>query len=187
MMKKEVENALKTLREGGLLLYPTDTVWGIGCDATNPQAVENLYALKKREETKAMVCLAADFDMVKNYVGEIPKNIQEVLEKQHRPTTVIYNHPKNVAKNLLANNDTVAIRICDSTFCKKLIKAFGKPIVSTSANISGKDSPKTFSQITDEIKIGVDYIVNLQLEAVNIKPSMIIKPEKNGEIKIIRA
>lgn len=186
-MKKEVKNALKILREGGLLLYPTDTVWGIGCDATNPQAVENLYTLKKRQEAKAMVCLVSDFEMVKNYVGEIPENINSVLKKQHRPTTVIYNYPKNVAENLLANNDTVAIRICDSTFCKKLIKAFGKPIVSTSANISGENSPKTFSQITEEIKKGVDYIVNLQLEAVNVKPSMIIKPEKNGDITIIRA
>ncbi|HLS29500.1 MAG TPA: L-threonylcarbamoyladenylate synthase [Flavobacteriaceae bacterium] len=186
-MKKEVDNALKILQEGGLLLYPTDTVWGIGCDATNPQAVKNLYALKKRDESKAMVCLVSDFEMVKQYVGETPENIQDVLKKQHRPTTVIYNNPKNVAKNLLANNDTVAIRICDSTFCRKLIKAFGKPIVSTSANISGENSPKTFSQITEEIKKGVDYVVNLQLEAVNIKPSMIIKPEINGEIKIIRA
>jgi len=186
-MKKQVEIAIKTLEEGGLLLYPTDTVWGVGCDATNALAVEKLYQLKKRSKEKAMVCLVSDLDMLKNYVKEIPKNIQSILKNQHHPTTVIYNHPMNLADNLLAHDDTVAIRICDSKFCKKLIKAFGKPITSTSANISGEESPKTFSQIHPEIKKGVDYIVNLQLEAVNTKPSTIIKLEEDGELKILRA
>ncbi len=186
-MRKEIEIAIQTLKKGGLLLYPTDTVWGVGCDATNPVAVEKLYALKKRSKSKAMVCLMADLKMVENYVNEIPENIKDFLSQQTTPTTVIYNHPKNIAENLLAKDDTIAIRICDNYFCQELFKYFKKPITSTSANISGLASPKTFAQISPEIIKGVDYVVNLQLESVNTKPSKIVKLEGNGEIKIIRA
>jgi len=186
-MKKEVEQAVKILKEGGLLLYPTDTVWGIGCDATNADAVEKLYKLKKRDKSKAMVCLVSDFRMVKKYVEEIPENLSDFLKKQTTPTTVIYNHPKNIAQNILAKDDTIAIRICESFFCQKLLNKFQKPITSTSANISGIPSPKTFAQISPEIIKGVDYIVNLQLESVNTKPSKIVKLEADGEIKIIRS
>lgn len=186
-MKKEIENSIRILETGGLLLYPTDTVWGIGCDATNPKAVKKLYQLKKRAEHKAMVCLVTDLEMVRGYVREVPEHIEEILGREERPTTVIYNHPIKLAPNLLAQDDTVAIRICQCKFCQKLIHSFGYPIVSTSANLSGDPTPVTFDQINEEIKKGVDYIVNLPLENLHVKPSKIIKLEEDGEIKVIRA
>lgn len=186
-MKKEIENAIRTLRTGGLLLYPTDTVWGIGCDATNPRAVKKLYKLKQRAEHKAMVCLMTDLEMVAGYVKQIPVQIEQILEHQTRPTTVIYNHPKKLAPNLLAQDDTVAIRICHQEFCQEMIREFGYPVVSTSANLSGAATPNSFEQITEEIKKGVDYIVNLPLKTLNSKPSKIIKLEDDGEVKVLRA
>ncbi len=185
-MEKELNNALKILKEGSLLLYPTDTVWGVGCDATAAQAIQKIYRLKKRQESKALICLVSDFEMLQNYVQTIPKNLKEILDQQTKPTTVIYTHPKGVAKNLVASDDTLAIRICKNTFCQALIRALGKPIVSTSANISGEATPKNFSQISSKIKGGVDYVVNLQRETRSSEPSKIIKIEGDGSIKTIR-
>lgn len=187
MIEKEIQNALETLKSGGLLLYPTDTVWGVGCDATNAQAVEKIYHLKKRAESKALICLVNNFKMLKTYVKEVPKQIPAVLAKSKKPTTVIYNAPKGLAKNMIAQDNTLAIRICRDEFCQELIKIFGKPIVSTSANISGENTPKNFTQIHQDIIKGVDYIVNSRREnAVNSAPSTIIKLKKDGHIEMIR-
>ena len=186
-MEKEIENALSALKKGQLLLYPTDTVWGIGCDPTSSGAVQKVYALKEREESKALICLVSSFKMLKDYVSTIPDDLEEVLRRQTKPTTVIYQNPIGLASNLIARDKTLAIRICQNTFCQKLIERFGKPIVSTSANISGEPTAKTFSQITSKIKAGVNYIVNLQQDqTTTVEPSKIIKIEANGVIKTIR-
>lgn len=185
-MEEEIQKALQTLQAGQLLLYPTDTVWGIGCDATNPEAVNKVYGLKRRAESKALICLVSDFEMLKTYIPEIPEQVFDVLKTQNKPTTIIYNHPIGLAKNLISSDDTVAIRIGNTPFCQGLIKAFGKPIVSTSANISGEPTAKSFAQISAEIVKGVDYVVNLQRETVNTKPSTIIKIEADGSLTLIR-
>ncbi len=186
-MEKEIKKAIETLRSNGLLLYPTDTVWGIGCDATSIAAVQKVYALKQRAASKALICLVADYTMLQDYIKHSPPNLKEILERQTKPTTVIYLHPRGIASNLVAQNDSLAIRICHHPFCQKLIRDFGSPIVSTSANISGAPTAKTFGQITSKIKKGVDYIVNLPDESgSNAEPSKIIKIEEDGSIKTIR-
>lgn len=186
-MEKEINKAVETLRNKGLLLYPTDTVWGIGCDATSAAAVQKVYQLKQRAESKALICLVADYQMLTHYVEAVPKSLKTILHQQSRPTTVIYSHPRGVAQNLVVGDDSLGIRICHYPFCQELLRAFGKPIVSTSANISGAPTAKTFAQITSKIKKGVDYIVNLPEEQrSDPKPSKIIKIEEDGSIKIIR-
>lgn len=186
MMEKEIQKSLKILREGKLLLYPTDTVWGIGCDATNEKAVAAVYELKKREESKALVCLVSDFDMLKEFVEIIPPSVYDILKNNLHPTTIIYKNPMGVAENLIAKDRTLAIRICRDEFCKGLIDRFGKPIVSTSANISGDRTPGTFAQIGKEILNGVDYIVNLHRDRQQARPSTIIKVESDGKTTLIR-
>ncbi|HZW63229.1 MAG TPA: L-threonylcarbamoyladenylate synthase [Flavobacteriaceae bacterium] len=185
-MNKELENTLKTLSEGGLILYPTDTVWGIGCDATNPQAVEKVYQLKKRHDSKALICLAADDRMLKNYIEQIPQMALTILEIANKPTTIIYDGAKNLAPNLIAADRTIAFRIPDDEFCFRLLRKFNKPIVSTSANISGQPTPKSFKEISNEIIKGVDYVVNLHREKICTSPSAIIKLSTDGQVKIIR-
>lgn len=180
-------NCLKTLNENGLILYPTDTVWGIGCDATNPEAVKKVYALKNRHDSKALVCLVADIDMLKSYIKSVPEFAIDTILSATKPTTIIYNNPIGFADNLIASDHTIAIRIPKNDFCIELIKSFKKPIVSTSANISGAITPKCFEEISDHILKGVDYVVNLQNEKKNAKPSSIIKLEKDGSVTIIRA
>lgn len=186
-MRDEIQKSLQVLKKGGLLLYPTDTVWGIGCDATCAAAVQKIYTLKQREESKALICLVSDFKMLKLFVQEIPLSVKTVLESCKKPTTVIYNHPVGVAANLIAGNHTLAIRICADEFCNTLIKKLGRPLVSTSANISGQPTPKSFQEISDEIKNGVDYIVNLHRNQTDKEPSTILKIEKDGSVKTIRA
>lgn len=186
MLEEELKKALDILVKGDLLLYPTDTVWGIGCDATNPEAVNKVYQLKQRAESKALICLVSDFEMIKTYIPEIPTQVKAILNAKHTPTTIIYNQPHGLAKNLISSDNTVAMRIGHTPFCQGLIKAFGKPIVSTSANISGQATAKSFAQISPEIVKGVDYVVNLQRETVNTKPSTIIKVEADGSLTIIR-
>lgn len=187
-MEAQIQKALEVLKSGKTILYPTDTVWGIGCDATNALAVQQIYTLKKRDERKALVCLVADFNMLENYVSSVPKEVFEILKYRKNPTTVIYNNPQKIAPNLIAENNTLALRICQDEFCQKLIKRLGKPIVSSSANISGTPTPQAFEQIQDEIKESVDYIVNLrQQKTETAKPSTIIKVDSKGHAKTIRA
>jgi L-threonylcarbamoyladenylate synthase len=185
-MLNELNNTIKTLKQGGLILYPTDTVWGLGCDATNFLAVEKLFKLKNREDQKTMICLVSDFNMLNYYVEEIPGAAYSILEYASDPTTIIYDKPLRVTENLIAPDDTLAIRMVKEGFCGDLLKRFKKPIVSTSANISGKPTPKSFQEIEDYILKGVDYVVNLERRNKSSKPSSIIKLSNNGEVKVIR-
>jgi L-threonylcarbamoyladenylate synthase len=184
--ENDIEQCLKVLKEGGLILYPTDTVWGIGCDATNEKAVERIYKLKKRPESKAMIVLLATEQEVLQHVAAPDLQLFDYLQEVKKPTTVIYEGAIGFADNLVADDGSVAIRICNEIFCRHLIKRFWKPIVSTSANISGKPVPKIFTEITDEIKQGVDYIVQYrQDDTIIAEPSSLIRWE-NGSLTVLR-
>ncbi|MDX1462410.1 MAG: L-threonylcarbamoyladenylate synthase [Marinirhabdus sp.] len=185
-MKNDIENAMATLKRGGLILYPTDTVWGIGCDATNADAVDKVYALKKRVESKALICLVHDFKMLNQFVEEIPEVAYDILKYAVKPTTIIYDDPIRVATNLIAEDNSLAIRVAKDPFCKTLIRKFRKPIVSTSANISGKPTPRTFAEISDDIKNGVDYVVQHNQKSKSAQPSAIIKLTLDGSVTVIR-
>lgn len=185
-MQQEIEHALATLRQGGIVLYPTDTVWGIGCDATNEAAVQKVFQLKNRQESKALICLVSTTEMLKQIVGRIPNAVLQILKNPSNPTTVIYENPKGVAKNLIAGDNTLAIRIVKDEFCEQLIEKLGKPIVSTSANISAEKTPQSFQEISQEILEGVDYIVNLHRQKQGGKTSTIIKLNREGEMVVIR-
>lgn len=186
MLQDEVNKTLKVLKQGGIILYPTDTIWGIGCDATNPEAVQRIYELKQRAETKSMICLVSDFRMLNQYVETVPEVAYDILKYANKPTTVIYDRPRRVAENVIASDNTLAIRVVRDKFCNTLIKRFRKPIVSTSANISGAPSALSFKEISEDILKGVDYVVNLQREKKQTKASSIIKLSGDGMVKIIR-
>ena len=182
----ELKNSLKILQHDKLLLYPTDTVWGIGCDATSEIAVAKVFEIKQRSESKSLIILVDGTEMLQKYIPTISKDILRLLSKTTRPTTIIYNNPIGLAKNVVASDNTVAIRIAQNDFCKQLISKFGKPIVSTSANISGNPTPKSFKEIEPPILDSVDYIVNLHREVVNDKSSTILKVAENGDIIVLR-
>jgi L-threonylcarbamoyladenylate synthase len=186
-MHNEIKNALEVLRNGGLILYPTDTVWGIGCDAANPEAVQKIFKLKERVDSKALICLVADDRMLKKYVKEIPSAAFDIIDITDSPTTIIYDEAQNLAQNLIAEDGTIAIRIPDDEFCFQLCRKFNGAIVSTSSNISGEPTPKSFKEISQAILKGVDYVVNLHHEKICSKPSSIIKLSNNGVVKVIRA
>lgn len=185
-MQTEINNALKILKQGGIILYPTDTIWGIGCDATNFDAIEKIYKLKQRNESKSLICLVSDLKMLNYYIQDIPETAYNILKYANKPTTIIYDEPVRVSKNLIAKNHTLAIRIVTDGFCNLLIKKLQKPIVSTSANISGRATPNSFAEINEQILKGVNYVVNLQHEKNEVKPSSIIKLGNDGSVKIIR-
>jgi len=185
--EKDIINCLEVLKKGGLILYPTDTVWGIGCDATNEKAVERIYKLKKRNDEKAMIVLVADERDVLQYVASPDLAVFDYLEKTNRPTTVVYDGALGFADNLISKDGSIAIRICRDEFCRNLIKRFHKPIVSTSANISGEPTPKIFKGISDEIKKGVEYIVQYrQNDETVAAPSTVIKWNNNGTVDMLR-
>ena len=186
-MMDEVKKACEVMRQGGLILYPTDTVWGIGCDATNEEAVRKVYALKQREDSKAMLVLVDNAVKVDFYVKEVPPVAWDLLEVATNPLTIIYSNARNLAPNLLAEDGSVGIRVTEEEFSKQLCFHFRRAIVSTSANISGEPSPRNFAEISEEVKKAVDYIVNYrQNDKQKRKPSSIIKLGPTGEIKIIR-
>ena len=185
-IKTEMQNALATLKRGGLILYPTDTVWGIGCDATNAEAVEKVYKLKKRHESQALICLVSDYKMLNQFVEDVPEVAYDILKFAKKPTTIIYDDPIRVAENLIADDNSLAIRVSKDKFSNDLAKRFRKPIVSTSANISGEKTPGSFAEISPEILEGVDYVVNLQKNKKSAKPSAIIKLSNDGKVKVIR-
>lgn len=185
-MREEHENAIATLKRGGLILYPTDTVWGIGCDATNSEAIEKVYALKRRAESKSLLCLVSDFKMLQTYVENIPEVAYDILKYAAKPTTIIYDDPIRIAENLIAPDNSLGFRVCRNTFCNILLKKFRKPIVSTSANVSGHPTPMKFDEIDPKIIEGVDYVVNLDQTQKTSKPSAIIKLTKDGKVTIIR-
>ena len=180
-MQSEISRSLKILQNGGVILYPTDTIWGLGCDATNPDAIQKIYNIKQRKESKALITLVSDKKMLKKLTDSVPDT-----DITSAPTTVIYQNIEGLSDNLLAEDGTAAIRIVQDDFCKKLIEIFGKAIVSTSANISGTKSPKQFSDITDDIINNADYIVNLRKKERRENSSRIIKIEKNGSITKLR-
>ena len=186
-MQKAVEKCVEVLRAGGLILYPTDTVWGIGCDATNEEAVQKIYALKRSEDKHSMLCLCRDADMVVRYVNRAPGIAFEVMELSDKPLTAILPGAVGVAKSLIPEAATLGVRVPQHEFCQALLRKFGKPIVSTSANISGEPTAKRLKEVAQEIIDGVDYVVNPRFEGKpTLKPSSIIAFGEGGEIEIIR-
>ena len=185
-INQEIHNAFEVIKEGGIILYPTDTVWGIGCDATNVEAVAKIYALKKRVETQSMICLMNGEKMMYNVFKEIPEVAWQIMDLSEKPTTIILDNPRNVAPNLIATDKTLGIRIVKEPFCFKLMEKMRKPLVSTSANISGQTTPKSFKEINPEIIKGVDYVVNLYREKISGNPSTIIKLTNDSQVKVIR-
>lgn len=184
----DIDKCIETLDLGGLILYPTDTIWGIGCDATNEKAVEKIYSLKNRPDKKSMIIFVADEKDILNYAETPGKTIFDYLSITKKPTTVIYDHAKNIAKNLISYEGTIAIRIVKDDFCKALITHFKKPIVSTSANLSGEGFPQAFKEIGTVIKSGVDYIVqHRQNDLMTFQPSSIIMLNPQGKIEILRS
>jgi len=183
----DITAALSVLQAGGLILYPTDTVWGIGCDAGNAAAVARIFALKKREDGKSMIVLLADEKQIPTYVSQPDPKVFDYIKGIYKPTTVIYDGAKGLAPNLINANGSIAIRVVKDMFCKKLITLFGKPIVSTSANMAGYPAPANFRDIDIEIKSGVDYIVqHRQDDETEAEPSAIVKWESDGSLTIIR-
>ena len=175
------------MNEGGVILYPTDTIWGIGCDATNEEAVRRVYQIKQRSDSKAMLVLVDSPVKVDFYVQDVPEVAWELIEVADKPLTIIYSGARNLASNLIAEDGSVGIRVTNEEFSKRLCQQFRKAIVSTSANISGQPSPANYSEITEELKSMVDYVVGYRQEEMgHPKPSSIIKLDKGGVIKIIR-
>lgn len=185
--KEEINTIIETLKSGGIILYPTDTIWGLGCDATNEKAVSRIYEIKKRISSKSMIILLDKIENIEKISQKVPEKAKKIISEKTNPLTIIYQNAKNIANNLIAEDGTVAIRIPDDDFCLNLITEFGKPIVSTSANISNEKSPANFSEISSEIKKQIDYVVKWrQNDNSKSKPSTIIKIEINNEITIIR-
>ena len=186
-MKNEIKKCVEVLKKGGTILYPTDTIWGIGCDATNEKAVKKIYHLKKRIESKSLIILLADLKGISKYIKIFPGIARDLMKNVERPLTIIYPNAQNLAKNVIAEDNSIAIRIVKNEFCKSLIRAFGKPIVSSSANISDDPAPMVFKSISKEILDHVDYVVTLYQDVLQeVKPSRIIKLKENGEFHIIR-
>ncbi len=186
-MNESIKRALDVLNKGGLIVYPTDTIWGIGCDATNPDAVKRIYELKRRQDSKATLVLMDSMAKLNAYVSEVPDVAWDLVEVSDKPLTIIYPGARNLASNLLAEDGSVGIRITREVFSKTLCERFKRPIVSTSANISGDPSPASFAQISRAILDGVDYVVEFrQDETKQAQPSSIIRLGVGGEVQIIR-
>ena len=185
--ESDIVQCLKTLSAGGLILYPTDTVWGIGCDATNADAVKMVYQLKQRDDSKAMIVLIDSADHLDHYVVDVPMIARELIDVAVKPLTIIYEGAYNLAPNVLGDQDSVGIRIPNDEFCHRLCERFGKPIVSTSANVSGHPTAKTFADIDASIVQGVDYAVQYRRDDTSRhQPSNIILLSRDGTFKIIR-
>ena len=186
-MQEDIKKALEVLKNGGIILYPTDTIWGIGCDATNPEAVKRIYQIKKREDSKSMLVLMENPALLERYVDDVPEVAWDLVEITVTPLTVIYPNAKNLAANLVAEDGSIGIRFTKEEFTSQLLRRFRRPLVSTSANISGEKSPAFFDEISEEIKKQVDYIVEYrQDDTTSAQPSSIIKLGPGGRIDIIR-
>jgi len=187
LLEKEVEKAVKALLKGQIILYPTDTIWGIGCDATNSKAIAKIHKIKQRKEIKSLIALINSTEMLPKYVKLVPPIAYDLIRSASNPITIVYPGAKNLAKNAIAADGTVAIRVSTNPFCIALVEAFGKPVASSSANVSGEPTAISFGQISEKIKQSVDYTVNLFQDEINHpKASTIIKLEVNGEFTIIR-
>jgi L-threonylcarbamoyladenylate synthase len=186
-MQNDIREATNVLKRGGVILYPTDTIWGIGCDATNPEAVQRIYQIKQRNDTRGMLVLMENPALLNRYVNEVPDIAWDLAELSTTPLTIIFPEAKNLAHNLIAKDGSIGIRITRETFTVKLLQQFRRPIVSTSANVSGQKFPAIFDDISEEIKSSVDYIVNYRQDDTNpAQPSSIIKLWPDGRIDIVR-
>lgn len=186
-MKEIIQQAIEVLRKGGIILYPTDTVWGLGCDATNAAAVQKIYDLKKSTDKQSMLVLVHHVDMIGKYVTKAPGIAWDLIEITDKPLTIIYPTSCNLAFGLAGEDGSIGIRVVQHEFCQQLIRTFGRPLVSTSANLTGRATPHTYSEICKEILEGVDYVVPSNYAGkMTHKPSSIIKLGENGEVKIIR-
>ena len=186
-MQQDIQKCIEVLATGGIILYPTDTIWGIGCDATHSHAIQKVYRLKQREDAKAMLVLVNSMDMLSRYVEEIPDMAREIIKINDAPLTIIYPSGRNLAGNLLSPDGSIGIRITSDPFCEALIHRFRKPLVSTSANIAGLPAPAIYREISAEIKSMVDYTVTWrQNDHIKRKPSGILKVKLNGGIEVIR-
>lgn len=184
---EDLKNSVNILREGGVILYPTDTIWGLGCDATNSSAVEKIFRIKSRSDSKSLIVLVDGIGMLERYVGEVPEIAYELIEVSERPLTIIYPFGKNLAAGVCNEDGSVGIRICRDDFCLNLIQRMRKPVVSTSANITGRPSPSNFYEIEDIIIDSADYVVKYrQDDRSKNSASSIIKVEQNGVIKVVR-
>lgn len=186
-MNEEIKKACEVMQAGGVILYPTDTIWGLGCDATNEEAVKRVYEIKKRVDSKALIVLIDRDVKLQFYVDQVPEIAYDLIEYSDKPLTIIYDGARNLASNLMAEDGSIGIRITKEEFSSKLCERFKKAIVSTSGNISGAPSPANFDEVSEEIKKSVDYIVNYrQDDLTKAKPSGIIKLGRNCEVKVIR-
>ena len=185
-INQEIQKAFEVIQQGGIILYPTDTVWGIGCDATNEEAIAKIYKLKQRDDSKSMIVLMNGEKMMYNVFKDIPEVAWQIIDLSEKPTTLILDNPRNVAKNIIAEDKTLGVRMVKEPFCFKLMERMKKPLVSTSANISGQPTPIAFKDISPEIVNGVDYVVNLHRDKINGKPSTIIKLTSDSQVKVIR-
>lgn len=186
-MQDDLKKATEVLQKGGTILYSTDTIFGIGCDATNARAIDRVCKIKFRKPQKSLIILADSMEMIKEYVKDVPEIAHELAESYRDPITIIYSNAKRLPKNLIPDDGTIAIRIPKDEFCLKLIKMLGKPITSTSANISGEPNPVSFKSISSKIKEAVDYICTTNQQRVNTtKPSTIVKVNHDGQIQILR-
>jgi L-threonylcarbamoyladenylate synthase len=187
-MNDDLQLALATVRRGGLILYPTDTLWGIGCDATNEKAVERVYALKRRADSKSLILLVSDMGMIGRYVPQIPAMAYTLTEVADAPLTLIYPQATGLAANVVASDGSVAMRIVRHEFCRQLLHRFGRPLVSTSANLSGCPAPGAFAQIAEEIKAGCDFVVSVEHEGTPTRqPSSLIKVGLHAEVEVLRS
>ena len=185
--RDDLKEAVEVIKRGGVILYPTDTIWGIGCDATNEEAVKRVYEIKRRADSKALISLVDTEAKIEFYIRNVPAIAWDVIELNTKPTTVIFSGARNLAPNLLAADGSVALRMTEEPFSKSLCFRLGKAVVSTSANISGEPAPQNFSEVSDEIINAVDYVVKYrQKDMSKAKPSTIIMLGENGEVKIIR-
>ena len=185
--KEDIDRALAVMQQGGVIVYPTDTIWGIGCDATNEEAVRKVYALKQRDDSKALITLVDSEAKIEFYVREVPEVAWQLIEVADKPLTIIYDGARNLAPNLIAADGSVALRITREPFSRELCRRFRKAIVSTSANISGAPAPKTFADISEDILSGADYVCSSRREEdIPHVPSSIIKLGAGGEVKVIR-
>lgn len=186
---EKLTNIIDILTTGGLILYPTDTIWGIGCDACNEAAIDKIFKLKKRDPSKSFILLVDSVEMLKNYVVHVHPRVETLLSHHVRPLTVIYDEAKNLPKNAYAENGSVAIRVVKDTFCRNLITQFGKPLIATSANVSNEPFPTHFGNISSAILTGVDHVVNMnhqQNPKQKVLPSVIVKLAPNGELDFLR-
>lgn len=185
--KEDLAKAFETLKRGGVILYPTDTVWGLGCDASNDEAVRRIFEIKKRCDAKSMLCLTDSIDRIYDFVEDVPDMAYDLTDMAIRPITIIYDKAKNVSGHLIASDGSIGIRVTKELFSAELCRRLGRLLVSTSANISGEKSPSFFSEVSDIIKESVDYVVQYrQNDNTPSSPSQIIKLKSNGEVKVIR-